>query len=63
MDVSTRKVVVVVMAIAMVLTAGQLVGVFGTTAQAQDILAAEIRRFLGLDGAPGAEPEKNPDPR
>ncbi len=39
MDVSTRKVVVVVMAIAMVLTAGQLVGVFGTTAQAQDVLA------------------------
>ncbi|MBP1644082.1 MAG: Fe(2+)-trafficking protein [Acidobacteria bacterium] len=30
---------------------------------AQDILAAEIRRFLGLDGAPGAEPEKSPDPR
>ncbi|KAB2966655.1 MAG: oxidative damage protection protein [Thermoanaerobaculia bacterium] len=30
---------------------------------AQDILAAEMRRFLGLDGAPGTEPEKNPDPR
>ena len=30
---------------------------------AHDVLAAEIRRFLGLDGAPGAEPEKRPDPR
>lgn len=31
---------------------------------AQDILAAEMRRFLGLDGgAPGAEPARNPDPR
>jgi Fe-S cluster biosynthesis and repair protein YggX len=30
---------------------------------AQEILAAETRKFLGLDGAPGAEPEKNPDPR
>jgi len=29
----------------------------------QEILAAEMRRFLGLDGAPGNEPEKNPDPR
>jgi Fe-S cluster biosynthesis and repair protein YggX len=29
----------------------------------QEILAAEMRRFLGLDGAPGGEPEKNPDPR
>jgi Fe-S cluster biosynthesis and repair protein YggX len=29
----------------------------------QEILAAEMRRFLGLDGAPGAEPAKNPDPR
>lgn len=29
----------------------------------QDILAAEMRRFLGLDGAPGAEPAKNPEPR
>ena len=29
----------------------------------QEILAAEMRRFLGLDGAPAAEPEKNPDPR
>jgi Fe-S cluster biosynthesis and repair protein YggX len=29
----------------------------------QEILAAEMRRFLGLDGAPGAEPEKRPDPR
>ncbi|MDH5580242.1 MAG: Fe(2+)-trafficking protein [Betaproteobacteria bacterium] len=29
----------------------------------QEILAAETRRFLGLDGAPGAAPEKNPDPR
>ena len=29
----------------------------------QEILAAEMRRFLGLDGAPGAEPEKHPDPR
>ncbi|MGE0640388.1 MAG: Fe(2+)-trafficking protein [Thermoanaerobaculia bacterium] len=29
----------------------------------QDVLAAEMRRFLGLDGAPGAEPAKNPDPR
>lgn len=30
---------------------------------AGEILAAETRRFLGLDGAPGAEPERNPDPR
>lgn len=30
---------------------------------AQEILAAETRKFLGLDGAPGSEPEKNPDPR
>ncbi|HSM13699.1 MAG TPA: Fe(2+)-trafficking protein [Thermoanaerobaculia bacterium] len=29
----------------------------------QEILAAEMRRFLGLDGAPGEEPEKRPDPR
>jgi len=29
----------------------------------QEILAAEMRKFLGLDGAPGDEPEKNPDPR
>ena len=29
----------------------------------QEILAAEMRRFLGLDGPPGAEPEKHPDPR
>jgi Fe-S cluster biosynthesis and repair protein YggX len=29
----------------------------------QEILAAEMRKFLGLDGAPGAEPEKHPDPR
>ncbi len=29
----------------------------------QEILAAEMRRFLGLDGKPGAEPEKHPDPR
>jgi len=29
----------------------------------QEILAAEMRRFLGLDGAPGAEPEKNPESR
>lgn len=29
----------------------------------QEILAAEMRRFLGLDGAPGAEPDKNPEPR
>jgi len=29
----------------------------------QEILAAETRRFLGLDGAPGDEPEKRPDPR
>lgn len=29
----------------------------------QEVLAAEMRRFLGLDGAPGAEPDKNPDPR
>jgi len=29
----------------------------------QEILAVEMRRFLGLDGAPGGEPEKNPDPR
>ena len=30
---------------------------------AQEILSAELRKFLGLDGAPGAEPEKNPEPR
>jgi len=30
---------------------------------AHEIHAAEMRRFLGLDGAPGGEPEKNPDPR
>ena len=30
---------------------------------AQEVLAAEMRRFLGLDGAPGGEPAKNPDPR
>ena len=30
---------------------------------AQEILAAEMRRFLGLDGKPGDEPEKHPDPR
>jgi Fe-S cluster biosynthesis and repair protein YggX len=30
---------------------------------APELLAAETRRFLGLDGAPGAEPERNPDPR
>lgn len=30
---------------------------------AHEILLAETRRFLGLDGAPGAEPEKRPDPR
>jgi len=30
---------------------------------AQEILAAEMRRFLGLSGDPGGEPEKNPDPR
>lgn len=30
---------------------------------AHEILLAEMRRFLGLDGAPGAEPEKRPDPR
>jgi len=30
---------------------------------AHEIHAAEMRRFLGLDGAPGAEPAKNPDPR
>jgi len=29
----------------------------------QEILAAETRRFLGLDGAPGEEPEKRPDSR
>lgn len=29
----------------------------------QEILNAEMRRFLGLDGAPGAEPEKRPDAR
>jgi Fe-S cluster biosynthesis and repair protein YggX len=29
----------------------------------QEILAAEMRKFLGLDGAPGAEPAKNPEPR
>jgi len=29
----------------------------------QEILAAEMRKFLGLDGAPGDEPEKRPDPR
>jgi Fe-S cluster biosynthesis and repair protein YggX len=29
----------------------------------QEILAAEMRRFLGLDGAPGGEPAKNPEPR
>lgn len=29
----------------------------------QEILAAEMRRFLGLDGQPGDEPEKHPDPR
>lgn len=30
---------------------------------AQEVLAAEMRKFLGLDGPPGAEPEKNPEPR
>jgi Fe-S cluster biosynthesis and repair protein YggX len=30
---------------------------------AHAILVAETRRFLGLDGAPGAEVEKRPDPR
>jgi Fe-S cluster biosynthesis and repair protein YggX len=30
---------------------------------AHEILLAETRRFLGLDGAPGAEPDKRPDPR
>lgn len=30
---------------------------------AQEILAAELRKFLGLDGAPGDEPDKRPDPR
>ncbi|MCL4839090.1 MAG: Fe(2+)-trafficking protein [Thermoanaerobaculia bacterium] len=30
---------------------------------AHEILLAETRRFLGLDGAPGAEVEKRPDPR
>jgi Fe-S cluster biosynthesis and repair protein YggX len=30
---------------------------------AHEILAAETRRFLGLDGSPGAAPEKRPDPR
>jgi Fe-S cluster biosynthesis and repair protein YggX len=30
---------------------------------APEMLAAETRHFLGLDGAPGAEPERNPDPR
>jgi Fe-S cluster biosynthesis and repair protein YggX len=29
----------------------------------QEILAVEMRRFLGLDGAPGDAPEKRPDPR
>jgi Fe-S cluster biosynthesis and repair protein YggX len=29
----------------------------------QEILAAEMRKFLGLDGTPGAEPAKNPEPR
>ena len=29
----------------------------------QEILAAEMRKFLGLDGPPGTEPEKHPDPR
>lgn len=30
----------------------------------QEILAAETRRFLGLDGRPpGDEPEKNPEPK
>lgn len=30
---------------------------------AHEILLAEMRRFLGLDGAPGAQVEKRPDPR
>ena len=30
---------------------------------AQEILAAEMRRFLGLDGQPGGEPEKHPESR
>jgi len=30
---------------------------------APEILAVEARRFLGLDGTPGAGPEHNPDPR
>jgi Fe-S cluster biosynthesis and repair protein YggX len=29
----------------------------------QEILAVEMRRFLGLDGEAGGEPEKRPDPR
>ena len=29
----------------------------------QEVLAAEIRRFLGLDGVPGGAPEQRPEPR
>ena len=29
----------------------------------QEILAAEMRKFLGLDGSPGTAIEKHPDPR